>query len=292
MRVFSSLFRRNVTVYLRDRSAVFFSMLSPLILFALYVLFLADLPVQGLRRGFPEVAESDIRAFVMSWVFAGMVALTAITAALGGVGTFVEDSESGRFNDFLVAPLRRWQVVLAYLASTGVISVVQSGLVVAAALGYFAVQGYPMLSARALLEVLGYTVLSCLAWSAISSFAAGLLRTSRSFSAVSTIVGTFAGFLAGAFITAGNLPLAVNNVINSLPFAQSAMLLRVPFTEASLDVLAEESPEIVETLSSFFGIRLFVGDWEVTPTIALVAIASVCVVFFAGAVATLARRIR
>ena len=68
---------RNLKIFFRDRSAVFFSLLSPLILIGLYVLFLGDVYADN----FSEIANA--RELLDRWVMAGLLSTTAVTGAIG-----------------------------------------------------------------------------------------------------------------------------------------------------------------------------------------------------------------
>ena len=45
---------RNIKIFLKDRAAVFFSLLAPLIVLMLYILFLGDIQVSSVKSFFPE----------------------------------------------------------------------------------------------------------------------------------------------------------------------------------------------------------------------------------------------
>lgn len=126
---------------------------------------------------------------------------------------------------------------------------------------------------------LGWVALACLAFAALWAFVASFIRTTGAFSALATIVGTVIGFLAGAFIAVGLFPEAVRNVVNSLPFAQTAMLMRRELTADTLSTLVGGQPQAIEALREYYGITAFVGDWEVTvPVVAGILVA--CAVAF------------
>lgn len=97
MSVVLTLMSRNLRLFFRDRLGVFFSLLSALILFLLYTLFLGSGQVDDLQQSFPGATEAEVKAFVDTWMFAGIVGITAITTGLGAMNVFVEDSASGRF---------------------------------------------------------------------------------------------------------------------------------------------------------------------------------------------------
>ena len=120
--------------------------------------------------------------------------------------------------------------MLGYLLSTVVIALIITTLVLVVSLGYLffvdgVVIGIPQIG-----RTLGWITLACVAFAALWAFIASFIRTTGAFAALSTIVGTVIGFLAGAFIAVGLFPVGVRNIVNALPFAQSAMLVRREFT--------------------------------------------------------------
>lgn len=166
-------------------------------LIGLYALFLGRLQVQTLQEQLPDADTRDIQGFVNAWVFAGITTITTLTTGLAALAMFVEDRTTGRFSDFMVSPLRRWQLVLGYLGSTLVVSVVMTTVIVVVGQIFSLSQGNPVISAADLGELLGYVVLSSVAFSALSAFAVSFLRSAGGFSALSTVVGTLTEITGG-----------------------------------------------------------------------------------------------
>jgi multidrug/hemolysin transport system permease protein len=282
---------RNLRLYFRDRAGVFFSLLAALILFLLYTLFLGSLQVSSLEGAFPDAEEGEVKAFVDSWMFAGIVGITAVTTGLGAFSVFVEDAATGRFRDFLVSPIRRSQLIIGYLLSSFVIALTMTIVVLVISLGYlFFVDGFALTPAQ-LLITLGYLAVSCFAFAALSAFVVSFVRTQGAFAALSTIVGTVLGFLAGAYIPVGSLPEGVRDVINALPFGQASMIVRQQFTEGTLAALAPE-PGATDFLREFYGISATLGDWEVTAGYVLAILGAMVVIFTALAALRIRQRIR
>jgi len=292
MRAISILTGRNLRLFFRDRAGVFFSLLSALILIALYALFLGNLQVDNLTERFPNAESGDIHWFVNAWMFAGITMITTLTTALAALAVFVDDRASGRFSDFLVSPIRRVELILGYLLSSFVISLAMTLAILIVGQVYLLTQGDSMMTASEAGETLGYVALSSLAFAALSSFVVTFLRSSGAFAALSTVVGTVIGFLAGAYIPVGTLPDGIVNVMNALPFAQSAMLIREPMTAQALSALAGDEGPAVDAVKTFYGISASVGDFEVTPGFAVGVLVAVFVVFVALGARQLARRIR
>ena len=292
MRTIALLTGRNLRIFFRDRSGVFFSLLSALLLFGLYALFLGNLQVTSLTKQLPSAHPADIQWFVNVWVFAGITMITTVTTGLASLGVFVDDRGSGRFSDFVVAPLRRWQLIVGYVVSSFIVSMIMTLIVVLAGQLYLLTQGNELLPAAQLAQLIGYIVLSSAAFAALSSFVATFLKSTGAFAALSTVTGTLIGFLAGAYIPAGALPTGVVNIMNSLPFSQSAMLIRRPYTSNALDAIIGGQTQTSDAIQEFYGITAHVGNTEITASIAITVLLLVFLMFTALGTWQLSRRIR
>lgn len=279
MRPVGSLAGRNLRVYARDRAGVFFSLLASLILLMLYVLFLGNLQRQSLASAYPDASSDAVAHFVDAWVFAGIIAVTPVTTSLAALSAFVQDRGVRRFDDFLVSPAPRTSLVAGYLASTVTISVVMSVVVVAICDLYLAVADASALPFGDLARVVGFVVVISLTFSAIASFVVTFVRSATSFSVLSTIIGTLVGFLAGAYVPVGQLPNGVVHVMNLLPFAPSAAIVRQAVTQAPLDALAGGDPHATSTLSTMYGISPTLGGSEVSTGAVVIVLLVVTVVF-------------
>ncbi|WP_312178427.1 ABC transporter permease [Arthrobacter sp.] len=282
---------RNLRLFFRDRLGVFFSLLSALVVFLLYTLFLGNLQTEGLGESFPQASSGEIKAFVDSWMFAGILGITSITTALAAMTVFVDDSGSGRFRDFLVSPIQRGKLILGYLLSATLISLIMTGLMLAVSLVYlYAVNGVT-LGAAELLRTCGYLALSCVAFAALSAFVVSFIRTAGAYSALSTIVGTVLGFLAGSYIPVGSFPDGVRTFVSALPFMQSSMLVRQEMTADTLPAMTGGQPAATAELQDVFGITAEVGDWQVGTGYVLFSLAAMAVVFTVLATVRISRRI-
>ena len=132
--------KRNLMVFFRDKSAVFFSLLSALIIVALYALFLGDTMTQGYE------AVPEVRALMDSWIVAGILAITSITTTMGAYGTMVDDRARKIEKDFHCSPLHKSSIAGGYILSAFLIGVVMT--LVALVLGevYIVATGGPWLS--------------------------------------------------------------------------------------------------------------------------------------------------
>lgn len=291
MNVVTAIVGRNLCLFFRDRLNVFFSLLGAVILFGLYTLFLGNLQTTDLAASLPGASTGEVQAFVDSWMFAGIVLITTVTTGLGGLSVLVDDDQSGRFRDFLVAPLRRGQLVLGYLLSAVLVAVLLSILVLAISILYLGVVRGSWMSVPAVLRSLAIVVLACVSFTALSALIVSFVRTNGAFSGLATIVGTILGFVAAAYIPIGVFPAGVASVVAALPFAQAGMLLRREFADDTLAQMTAGVPEASEPLRAVYGLDLTIGDWAVPSWFVVTVLAVVAVVCTALSARLMRRRI-
>jgi len=292
MSVIGAILRRNLRIYFRDRLGVFFSLLGALVLFVLYMLFLRSLQTSSLESSFPHATTGEISAFVDTWMFAGIIGITTITTGLGAFTTFVDDAATARFRDFVVSPIRRSQLVLGYLLSSVTVALIMSLVILALSLLYMLIVDGLVLTVGQIAAVLGLTVLSCTGFAALSAFAVSFVRTPGAFAALSTIAGTTLGFLAGAYVPVGLFPEGVANLINAMPFGQTATLIRQQLSQQTLDTLTAGQPQAAAHISQLFGITAAVGDWQVPAGYVIAVLLAMAVVFTTLATLRIRRRLR
>lgn len=280
MRTTLSLVHRNLSIYFRDRAGVFLSLLSALILLLLYTLFLGSLQIDNIQDSLPGASKGDIRAFVDSWVLAGIVMITTFTTGFGAMGVFVDDRVFERFKDFQVAPIRRHQLILGYQGAAFVVASIMSlAILILGGVLLVIMHSSQIISWVGVVQAVGYVLLLSLAFSALSSFILTFVGSSAAYTAVSTIVGTLLGFLAGAYLPVGLLSGPVRNAINYLPFSPAAMLLREPLVGPSRDVLAGGVSQASTALDSYYGFTLSVGSATLTAPITIIALGCIAVIF-------------
>jgi multidrug/hemolysin transport system permease protein len=96
MTVIISLVKRNLKMFFRDKTSVFFSLLSVFIIIGLYILFLGNLVSAGLK----DLLGDSARFTTDSWIMAGLLSVTSITTTMGAFGTMVEDNSKKIIKDF------------------------------------------------------------------------------------------------------------------------------------------------------------------------------------------------
>jgi multidrug/hemolysin transport system permease protein len=273
-----NLIKRNLWVFFRDRSAVFFSFLSVIIIIALYALFLADTQVKSLTSMVGDV--DDIRFLVDSWIMGGLLAVNTVTVSLGALAVMVQDQENKAMRDFMTAPIRRTTIVLSYIISAIIIGVVITVVGLFVMEIYIMLAGGQMLSMAAMAKTIGILLLCVINSTAMLFFITSFVRSSTAFSTVSTITGTMIGFLAGIYVPIGVLPQGVQYVIEIFPTSHGAVMLRQLFMEVPLAKVFENAPaEVLEEYNKVFGVEFYVGGEPLSNQMMILYLSVVTVVF-------------
>ena len=112
---------RHLKVYLRDRSAVFFSLLSAFIIIGLMAFFLGDMNVDAILEiaGPFATAGAELETLanhlVLSWTFAGILSINAVSVSISVYSGMIRDRVTGKLNSIYTAPVSRLKIALSYI---------------------------------------------------------------------------------------------------------------------------------------------------------------------------------
>ena len=231
----TSLIQRNIKSYLRDKTAVFFSFLSVMILLALYLLFLGNnFKPQGLEG---VLTDNQITFMIYAQLIPGLLVINCLSIPLGNLGSMINDFEYRQIDSFLVTPVKRYKIILAYYLASFIITVIISLILLVAA---FVIIG---LSTGVHLEAMSYvySILLMILFSFISTaimvFITSIIKSVNAFGAVSGILGTLVGFVSGIYMPLFILPDAMTKVASLVPFTHMNILLKRVVLPQAFDLL-------------------------------------------------------
>ena len=277
MRELYYITKRNCLVFLRDRSAVFFSMLSMLIVLGLMVLFLGKMNTDGLVSVLSDFGERDTAAdernaayLIEQWTLAGILVVNAVTITLTVLGTMVQDETRKRTLAFYVTPVSRTVLSLGYILASWIVGTALCMLTLAVGELYFFVQGYPMLSAPAILKLIGLIALNTFTFSALGYLLALFIRSESAFSGVMTVIGTLVGFAGGIYISVGSVGKTLRHILLCLPVLHGASMMRLVCTDAALSKTFAGLPDAAyDVFLEELGITLY---WDGQPVSTAVSV--------------------
>lgn len=255
---------RNIKSFTRDKMGFFFSMLSPLIVLALYFLFIRGLNLDGVEA---ILAQSGITYsskaasfFLDSWMFMGLIGVTSITLPLGIYSIMVEDRSKNIYNDFTASPVTAYKITLSYILSVVVISSTAVVVLAILCLVYMLIYSGYILSFLPFLGILGVSILSCICSSVMIVILVNFITSMGAFSGLNAILGVIAGFLTGAYMPLSMFPTAVQTLAAFIPTTSVVAILRKIYMNKSIPLLLENATfatdEVADAFSLAYGGKL------------------------------------
>ena len=277
--------KRNLKVFFRDRTSVFFSLLAVFIIIGLYVLFLGDV-WSGSLKGL-----TGARFLMDSWIMAGLLAVTSVTTTMGAFGTMIDDKAKKISKDFYSSPIKRSSLAAGYIISSYIIGVIMTLITVVLAECYIVANGGELMSFLTLCKVIGLILLSTLTNTSLILFIVSFFKSTNAFATASTIIGTLIGFLTGIYLPVGQLPNAVGWVVKVFPVSHSAILMRQIMMEIPLSKTFAGAPaDAAETFKQFMGVTVKYGDTTASALVSIGILVLSAVVFFLLAMWNLSRK--
>ena len=288
MNVLYQLVLRNIRLFLRDKAAVFFSLLSVIIILALYSLFLGKMQSDQLGDAYGSVEGIDW--LVSSWIMAGILTVSTITVPLGAVGNLIDDRADGLLDDFYTSPISRNILALSYLISAWVIGLIMVLINFVIGQVYVLMQGGEMMGIIQLLKTLGLIILSIMTFSSFFFYISMFIRTRNAYGTLSAIVGTFVGFLGGIYIPIGVLGENVQTVMNVFPTAHAVTLIRRVYMRGAIDTVFGGAPvEYYNEYANIYGLNVTVGSFKFTSVHMLLSMVAFMAIFYILSIIKLSR---
>lgn len=283
MRGFRYLLKRNILLFMRDYSAVFFSVMSMLIVLALMIIFLGSMNSQNVVEALAEfggnrnTAEDEKNAsyLIQMWTFAGILVVNAVTVTLTVMGTMVQDESKNKLAGFYVAPIKRITIVLGYIISSWIIGMGMCLLTFAVGEGYMMLRGYPLIPAMDCLILMGMIALNVFVYASLAYLLALFIQSESAWSGMLTIVGTLVGFVGAVYLPMSMLPESVGNAIKCLPILHgTAMMRKVLIKDAMAETFAGLPTMAGDIFKEQMGVSILQNGKEITMQYQIVFLAA------------------
>ncbi len=289
--IFFQLTRRHLLVLFRNKIRVFFTVMAPLIVFAIYILFLKDLElttVQGAilqlntDNGFNldyEQYRKPIETIVDSWMLSGIIAISSLTVSLQTNNIIVSDKENGVNRDFASSPVNKGVLIASYFLYSFIVTVLICFIFLAICFIYLACLGEFALTFVDFLEIVGIIVFSSISSVLFTVFICSFVTRDATMGSIITIFSTAVGFLIGAYMPLAMMPEWVGNICGFFPGTYTCSLLRYAFMETPISNLYAEitsvagGEQLLASVTENFGFTLkFFGN-TVDPSFQTIALA-------------------
>ena len=221
---------RGLKLYFRNKGTVISSIMSVLIMFAIFALFLEQAMVKD-----TSTLEGS-KLIVTSWIISGMLATTSISSCLGAYSIMVTDRDDKIVKDFYSSPMKRSSVLVGYIVSGLIVSIIMSLLTFIIGEIYLTIKGGNVINGQGIVKMLLVMILSSFSSSSIICFIISFVKKNSTYATVSVLLGTLIGFLTGTYLPIGNLPQGIQTMIKIFPPMHSASLFRQVLMNDYIDV--------------------------------------------------------
>ncbi|VED66551.1 MULTISPECIES: ABC transporter permease [Streptococcus] len=279
------LISRNRKVYTRDRLAFFMSFLSVIILILVYQVFLGQIQIDAIKEALnSDTASTDTIQMVNYWLISGLTTIISMTSTLGAFGVMVSDREKKLSEDFKVSPISNFKIELSYAIFAILFGIVMTMFSCIFAIGMF--NGFSSLldfSTMDYLSILGVVSMGTVLAATIILPILAFIRTSSAFTTLSTIVGTFIGFISGVYLSIGSVGETLQQIMTCFPLTQVNALLKQILMKDAISKVFDHAPSTVITnYKESYGIILRNASGEQLSTQFMFTYISIMIVVLLG----------
>lgn len=287
MEQYLTLTKRNLRLFLRDRSAVFFSLFTMFIVIILMVFFLGDSTINSVVNDLKELGSRDAAGdkeraglYVLSWTAAGIISINAVTVTLSAYAVMIKDKVTGKLNSIYTAPVKRITIAAAYITAAWIASIVICTLSFVILEFYCVNKGMDVYTLEQHLKLFGLIVLNSFLYASMMYVFAMLSKTEGAWSGFGTVVGTIVGFLGGIYIPVGAFSGTIEVIMKSTPVLYGTGAFRAIMTSGTCEKLFAGLPASgAEEMNEVLGVSLFWGNHEVSMLEEVAILAVVGIIF-------------
>ena len=279
------LISRNRKVYTRDRLAFFMSFLSVIILILVYQIFLGQIQIDAIKEALnSDTASTDTIQMVNYWLISGLTTIISMTSTLGAFGVMVLDKEKKLSEDFKVSPVSNFKIELSYAIFAILFGIIMTMFSCIFAIGMF--NGFSSLldfSTTDYLSILGIVSMGTVLAATIILPILAFIRTSSAFTTLSTIVGTFIGFISGVYLSIGSVGESLQQVMTWFPLTQVNALLKQILMKDAIGKVFDHAPStVIMNYKESYGVILQNPSGEHLSTQFMFAYISIIIVVLLG----------
>ena len=230
LRGFLGLTKRNMLVFFTDKGTLFFSMLTPMIILLLYILFLKNSILSSLQNAATGlenlVAEKDIAQFVNGLLLTGIISSALITIPYNALEIIVRDREDRVDLDMLSTPVKRFEIILSYFCAAVISAFMQTMVVLAVGIGILSMSGDMYLTALDIVKLVGAVFLGTVSSTSVFMVVMMFFKSMGTCGAFMGILSAVSGFVIGAYMPLSQFNKGIQNVCNLVPATGITVLIR------------------------------------------------------------------
>ena len=262
MKQILSLTKRNMKVFLRDKTGVFFSLLSPLLVLLLFILFLGDLQIDSVKSTLVNCGVDGMfsanfpKAVAYNWLVAGVLGVSAITVSFSCLSVIITDREKGIENDFKASPISNIKVYISYILGVFLSTLLIMIIVSIAGIIFLACTHSLNMKFIDYLCLYGSIILGSFNAALFAYALTSFIKTTGAHGAFTGLICAVSGFLIGAYMPLSSFPKPIQYVCSLIPGSHSAGLARTSLLNNYINEATEINAEVGSALNDYFSIKI------------------------------------
>lgn len=273
---------RNIKLYFKDKITFLVSLITPLILLVLFVVFLKSTYEDSLLSitvGF-NLDQKLIDAFTGGWLFSSVLATSCITVAFCS-GMMVIDKINRANIDFLVSPVKKSTIQLSYVLANLFSTLIIAFVLLLIGLIYLACVGFYLTFVDFLLIVFNIVITS-LFGTILANIIWTFTRSQGVVSGVCTLVSALYGFICGAYIPIYTMGKGMQGFVSLLPGTYATVLFRQGFLNGVINEMGKTLPnEMIDSIANGFDVKMSFFGHDVS-TIGLILVITISTLVLLG----------
>ncbi len=228
-----ALTRRNMLLFLRNKTTIFFSIVAPVLLLTINTLFLGNLGVSQMQEALSEngydgmFTDSQLRTVVDTWMVSGVLSMATLTVALNSMFVMISDKEKHIRDDFQASPVSEVALALSYALSSLILTMSICIIFLFICLIYLYISSQTVLDVSQIFESIGIIIMGSLSAVLFLMCITTLFKRTSTATSFAGIFSALIGFLIGAYLPPLILPYALRQFSNFLPGTHITSLFRL-----------------------------------------------------------------
>lgn len=242
MKIVKMVVGRNITLFLQNKKNVVLSFFSIVIVLGLYAIFLRDFIIQSvLEHGLTMRLASE---FTDRMMVGGLLVVLNTTTCFGIMQIRVSDIQMGIKRDYLVAPIKEYQLTIGYWLTGVIVSGFFTCFTLIMSECYFLVQYDNPMTGILLLKAIGMAMLCSVMNCGILMLLTSVIKDTTTFSTFGNLYGMMSGFLAGTYLPYSLYPDSLKKILFFYPPTHLTSIMRRIYL--SMYTIGEENPQFVD----------------------------------------------
>lgn len=243
MKKFWGLTRRNLLIYFKDIQAVIFSLMTSIIVFALYLLFLKGTFVDAITDtmgGLEKIISQDtVDMLANTILLSGILGSSSITVAYNCLITVVRDREYKIDYDISATPIKRWQIIISYYLSAMISAFVMTLLISLIGVIVLSIKGELYLGVVGVLKLIAVDLLGAFSSTSFFMIIVMFFNSTSASGAFFGLLSAAAGFIIGAYIPISQFPETIQQICFCFPATGVTALYKNVLMSGLLDSINE-----------------------------------------------------